>query len=344
MKLKLLFTSRIFTISIHLILWLAWFFFPFLFIDSAEEGYRYFMKNGVLLFLLAGFFYTNSLILIPKLLLKRKIWIYIAALLGCFILISVMHYLWGFILNDLGLRSGRHPMTDRLYYPIFPALLVYGLSSAIRITNEWFKNDKQKKEMENEKLTSELAFLKSQVNPHFLFNILNNICSLARKKSDDTENALIKLSQIMRYMLYESKDEKVSLEKEVDYLQSYIELQRLRISDKVIIKFSITGSPERLMIEPLLLIPFVENAFKHGISYLEESIVNILLIVKEKELTFQVDNSIAMKRDAAIQIDSGIGLKNVRRRLDLLYPGKYTLLVNDNGAVYKIDLNIKFGI
>jgi two-component system LytT family sensor kinase len=98
------------------------------------------------------------------------------------------------------------------------------------------------------------------------------------------------------------------------------------------------------MIEPLLLIPFVENAFKHGISYIEESIVNIFLIVKEKELTFQVDNSIAMKRDAAIQIDSGIGLKNVRRRLDLLYPGKYTLLVNDNGAVYKIDLNIKFGI
>jgi two-component system, LytTR family, sensor kinase len=343
MKLKSLLTSRIFTVSIHLILWLAWFFFPFLFIDSAEEGYRYFMKNGFLLCLLAGFFYTNSLVLIPRLLLKRKVLFYVLALLGCFILISVLHYLWGFVLIDLGLRSGRHPMAHRLYYPLFPALLVYGLSSAIRITNEWFKNDKQKKEMENEKLISELAFLKSQVNPHFLFNILNNICSLARKKSDDTENALIKLSQIMRYMLYESKDEKVSLEKEVDYLRSYIELQRLRISDKVIINFSITGSPDLLMIEPLLLIPFVENAFKHGISYLGNSIINILLVVRENELTFKVDNTIAVNRNEAIPIESGIGLKNVRRRLELLYPEKYTLKVNDNGTLYFIDLNLKLG-
>ena len=342
MKLRSLFTSRIFTVSIHLILWLAWFFFPFLFFDSAEVGYRYLMKNGILLVLLAGFFYSNSLLLIPELLLKRKVLLYILALLGCFITISVTNYLWGFILNDLGLRNSHHPMTNRLYYPLFPSLLVYGLSSALRITNEWFKNEKQKKEMENEKLTSELAFLKSQVNPHFLFNILNNICSLARKKSDDTENALIKLSQIMRYMLYESKDEKVSLEKEVNYLHSYIELQRLRISDKVAVNFSITGDPGQLMIEPMLLIPFVENAFKHGVSYLEESVINIILTVGKNELTFRVENTVALKNEEVYPSESGIGLKNVQRRLELLYPGRHSLSVSEKGGFYSIDLQINF--
>ena len=346
MKLRSLFTSRIFTFSIHLVLWLAWLFFPFLFIDSAEEGYRYLMKNGIFLFVLAGFFYLNYFLLIPGLLLKRKVLIYILTLLGCFIVISILNYLWGFILNDLGLRNLHHPMTNRLFFPIFPALLVYGLSSAIRITNEWFKNEKQKKEMENEKLTAELAFLKSQVNPHFLFNILNNICSLARKKSDDTENALIKLSLIMRYMLYESKDEKVSLGKEVDYLKSYIELQRLRISDKVMVDFSITGDPGQLMIEPMLLIPFVENAFKHGVSYLDESVIGISLLVTKEAMIFRVNNTISKrnKGDESLSSDSGIGLKNVRRRLELLYPARHSLSVSDNGAVYSIELQIKFGI
>ena len=302
------------------------------------------MKTGIFLFVLAGFFYFNYFLLIPRLLLKGKIWSYIFTLLGCFMIISVINYLWGFVLDDLGLLTHHHPMTNRLFYPIFPALLVYGLSSAIRITNEWFKNEKQKKEMENEKLISELAFLKSQVNPHFLFNILNNICSLARKKSDDTENALIKLSQIMRYMLYESKDEKVSLEKEVDYLRSYIELQRLRTSDKVIVNFTITGDPGQIIIEPMLLIPFVENAFKHGVSYLDESIISIALTVIKDELIFKVDNTIAVKRDEVLPSESGIGLKNVQRRLELLYPERHSLTVNENGMIYSIDLHITFYI
>jgi LytS/YehU family sensor histidine kinase len=194
--------------------------------------------------------------------------------------------------------------------------------------------------MENEKLNSELAFLKSQVNPHFLFNILNNICSLARKKSDDTENAIIKLSHIMRYMLYESKDEKVSLEKEVEYLKNYIELQRLRISDKVDINFSIDGDPESGMIEPMLLIPFVENAFKHGVSYLEESKINISLKIEKDLLIFKVENNMIRKSVDVVQLESGIGLRNVLRRLDLLYPGKHKIAIHEDGTKYIVDLKI----
>ena len=341
MKLRLLFSSRFATIIIHVILWLAWFLLPYIFADSPQEGFTYLIRNSSLLIMLAALFYLNTTLLIPKLFLNGKGLIYIFFWIGFIILIGFLNAGWGSLLDSVGIPSRHHSFSRRFAYPIFPCLLVFALSTAIKISNEWFKNEKQIKEMENEKLTAELAFLKSQVNPHFLFNILNNICSLARKKSDDTENALIKLSQIMRYMLYESKDERVSLEKEVEYLKSYIELQQLRISDKVVINFNINGDTESMMIEPLLLIPFVENAFKHGVSYMDASIINILLNIKQNELNFMVDNTIAVKRDTSLPSDSGIGLKNVVRRLELLYPGKHTLHVKDDGVIYTIDLQIK---
>lgn len=340
MKLRQLSASRFSTIIIHVILWLAWFFLPYLFSDTAEDGFEHLIKNSAWLLLLVGLYYLNTTILIPRYFLQGKIWKYIFIWIGFIILTAFLNVLWGNLLDSHGWITRHHSFSKRLYYPVVPCIMVFALSTAIRISNEWFKNEKQIKEMENQKLAAELAFLKSQVNPHFLFNILNNICSLARKKSDDTENALIKLSRIMRYMLYESKDEKVGLEKEVEYLNSYIELQKLRVSENVVIHFTITGDPESLMIEPMLLIPFVENAFKHGVSYLDTSIINISLVVDHKALDFKVDNTIAANRDTSLPSDSGIGLKNVVRRLELLYPERHTLNVNDNGLVYKIDLHI----
>ena len=195
-----------------------------------------------------------------------------------------------FALATSGLIEHHHPFNfwRTAFFPFYPAVMAFALSSSVRITMEWFKNERQKKEMEAEKLSSELAFLKSQVNPHFLFNILNNICSLARKKSDETENAIIKLSQIMRYMLQDSKDEKVSLDKEVEYLQSYIELQRLRLPEAVKIDFSTEGRTGLCSIEPLLLIPFVENAFKHGVSYQDSSEIKIRLVCRGQSISFFV--------------------------------------------------------
>jgi LytS/YehU family sensor histidine kinase len=180
------------------------------------------------------------------------------------------------------------------------------------------------------------------VNPHFLFNILNNICALARKKSDDTENAVIKLSQMMRYMLTESKDEKVNLEKEVDYLQNYIELQKLRVSGKVHIDFKIDGNPGLHMIEPMLLIPFVENAFKHGVSYAEESSIGISLRINDDGINFTTENPIFRTNSSNDGSESGIGLKNVLRRLELLYPSAHEISIFDNGKEYKVDLKIRF--
>ena len=338
--------SKFVTVAIHVLVWLGLFLIPF--IDERQHlNIDFMLRVGFTFALLAGWFYFNFYFLIPRLFLRKKILFFLLAVLGTLLFVSTVNVLYAYGLDLAGLRPeihGRHHSNySRLFLnTFFPAFFVFAVSTAIRISNEWFKADKQKKEMENEKLQSELAFLKSQVNPHFLFNILNNICSLARKKSDDTENAVIRLSQIMRYMLSESKDEKVNLEKEVEYLKNYIELQQLRLSDKVNIRFAIDGSPGMLMIEPMLLIPFVENAFKHGISYAEDSTIDISLKIAEKELQFRTGNSVYRKKDAPAATDSGIGLKNVLRRLELLYPGNHQISITDDGQKYNVELIIHF--
>ena len=343
MKKKPFSKSRFFTVLIHFLIWAAFFFVPLLFLENREGQQRFLIFGNSMLVFMAGYFYFNYLFLIPGFLLKKKIIPYVLLLFLGLVVISALnvvynHYIHLYFIPNIHHHSDLHYSIMTIY----PAILAFGLSTSIRITDEWFKNERQKKEMENEKLISELAFLKSQVNPHFLFNILNNICSLARKKSEDTENAIIKLSQIMRYMMYESKDEKVSLDKEIEYLQNYIEFQRMRISDKVQINFSIEGDPEKLLIEPMLLIPFVENAFKHGISYLEDSKILILIQVTGKELFLRVENNIVKKGNEVIPAETGIGLKNVLRRLELLYPEKYTLSVKNDGLKYKVELTIVF--
>jgi two-component system, LytTR family, sensor kinase len=220
-------------------------------------------------------------------------------------------------------------------------VLAFGISTFIRMTGEWFQGERNKQSLENEKLESELGFLKSQIHPHFLYNTLNNICSLARKKSDKTEDALIKLSNIMRYMMDDSKEDKVFLSKEIQYLNNYIELQRLRISDKVKVQFSITGDPQSMTIEPLLLIPFVENAFKHGVSCQEEAVISISLNIGKESLQFVVENNIFKGDNADLPAEPGIGLKNVRRRLELLYPGRNMLSISEEGITFRVDLTIR---
>ncbi len=334
--------SKPYTIWIHILVWVAFLLVPLLFIESATGRERFMIMGWFLQFLMACYFYYNYLYLIPRFLLRKRIWEYFLMLMAGLLAIGALNLI--FISGTSGLVEHHHPFSfwRSALFPVYPAIMAFALSSTLRITIAWFNNERQKKEMEAEKLSSELAFLKSQVNPHFLFNILNNICSLARKKSDETENAIIKLSQIMRYMLQDSKDEKVNLEKEVEYLQSYIELQRLRLPEQVKIEFAVDGRPELLSIEPLLLIPFVENAFKHGVSYQGCSEIRIHLHTMENSLSFNVRNNIARHKDEAGEQGSGIGLKNVMRRLDLLYPDKHQLDIRDDGTHYEVDLNIKF--
>jgi two-component system LytT family sensor kinase len=336
--------SRFFTVAIHVLIWLGLYMIPYIDDSRQHISPHFIARNTMIFLLLISLFYFNTYYLIRRLFLPGKLYGYLLAVIGCLSLISLLNLAFSGIIDYFFPSDFHHPDAfRRLLLPVFPSLFVLAISLAIRITNEWFRAEKQKKEMENEKLSSELAFLKSQVNPHFLFNILNNICSLARKKSDDTENAIIQLSKIMRYMLYDSRDEKVSLEKEVEYLQNYIDLQRLRISESVVIAFSIEGNIEGKRVEPMLLIPFVENAFKHGVSYLEDSSIAIRLRTSEGKLHFRVENNRIKKNEDPVQQESGIGLKNVLRRLDLLYPGTHSISIEETAAKYIVKLEISLG-
>ena len=334
--------SKAFSVMVHTLLWLALLLVPVIFDESPMARNFWLMRFGVLIVLLSGLFYLTSFWLIPRMLLPGKIIPFIWSVAACIILVCLLNLLNAYVFQVVVKGKHFHFHQGMLFGPVLFSIATVTISISYKLTLEWFRNEKIKKEMENEKLASELAFLKSQVNPHFLFNILNNICSLARKKSDDTESAIIKLSGIMRYMLDESKEERVSLEKEIDYLRNYIELQKMRLSNMANIRFSIEGNPEACTIEPLLLIPFVENAFKHGISYLEENTIDISLKASPDQLILRVENPVVKKDPGPEPGESGVGLKNVRRRLELQYPGRHEIRTEEAVSRYIVHLTIRF--
>jgi hypothetical protein len=213
-------------------------------------------------------FYINYLFILPTFLNRKKyLWCAIAilslVLLSAFVKCGLAYYFYDIIIKR---DSGKNIMAfwDYFMSAAFVSCLFIFLSAVLKFVSDWFSNEKIRSNLENEKLISELAFLKSQINPHFLFNSLNNIYSLAYQKSEKTPEAILKLSEIMRYMLYESNEDKVALADEIRYLENYIELQKLRFKDNTFIKFEISGEVQTQKITPLVLISFVENAFKHG--------------------------------------------------------------------------------
>jgi LytS/YehU family sensor histidine kinase len=211
----------------------------------------------------------------------------------------------------------------------------------IKFAIDWFDTQKLKAEMVNQAQTSELALLRSQVNPHFLFNTLNNIYSLVCKKSPDAPDAIMKLSSIMRYMLYDANTDFVSLEKEIEYLESFIELQKLRIRHMDFVELLIEGEVHNKTIPPMLLIPFVENAFKHGSKTGPLPGIRIHMVVDPHQLLFVVTNHLKKNLPGAKNTFVGIGLQNINRRLEILYPGKYSLETTHDNDLYKVKLLIQ---
>jgi hypothetical protein len=220
---------------------------------------------------------------------------------------------------------------------VFAALLMLFMSGFIKIAQEWFKSEQQREALKVENLNAELKFLKSQINPHFLFNCLNTIYSLAHKHSAQTEHAIVKLSTIMRYMIYESNEDKVQLQQELQYLEDYIDIQRLRMPDDIVVDYAVQGTPIGLRIEPMLLVPFVENAFKHGISYAEPSFIAIAVAIEKNQVRLVVENSLFRQRVAE---KGGIGLQNVRKRLELLYTEDHELEITEAENQFIVDLKI----
>jgi len=217
-------------------------------------------------------------------------------------------------------------------------IVILLLSGFIKLAHSLFISEKQKKLLENERLNAELNFLKLQINPHFLFNTLNSIYSQAHFRSEQTEHSILKFSRIMRYVLYDSAAEKISLSQDLEYISNYIDLQQLRLSKNITVHYQVTGAVAGLSIAPLLLITFIENAFKHGISYTAPSEIKIAIAVTGSALSLTVENAITrLNRESA----GGVGLINARRRLDVLYPGRHLLHVVENDHLYIVNLKIE---
>ena len=287
---------------------------------------------AIFAFINIPFFYINSELLIPKIFQKKGIWAYLLTAFGLIVLV----FLFNTIIIYLFFKNQYVPRTG----PTFQLLFFLAISTAYRLISDNLKSEKEKKEQETEKLKSELSFLRSQISPHFIFNVLNSIVSLSRRKPEKVEPVVVKLSDVMRYMLYESDDAKVPVERESQYLRAYIELQQLRFGDDIEINFQGNHLDESQSIEPMLLIPFVENAFKHGVGMIADPIIDIDLHTENNCLIFEVKNKVNHQYKEVKDGASGIGLNNVKRRLELLYPHNHQLTIKDEEGFYFVKLVI----
>lgn len=293
----------------------------------------------------AALFYTNVFVLFPRYLKNRKLRSFILTSLAVLVTALALELIISNYLM-LGTDGLWVYITPRLPLSFTLSIFYLGMSFAYSFALSWMKNERQKSVLVQEKLVTELAFLKAQVNPHFLFNTLNNLYSMAnRSDTPELADGIDKLSQLMRYMLHDSNSETVPLDRELDYIRSFIEIQKLRLSedDDFIIQFNVDGPTGNVRIAPMLLIPFVENAFKHGIDIKESSVIKIELIIANDEMIFSVFNSCADNVNSLEKGKSGIGLENLRRRLELLYYERYSLEIKEDGevhgAILKLNLN-----
>jgi hypothetical protein len=290
--------------------------------------------------LLIVFFYLNFYLLAPQFFFTRKYLQYISIVVACFLFIS---FFPDFVMPHRpmripGMEQHRPPPEGSFFFDktsrhFFIFLAVLSLSLLLKISTRW-------RIAEKEKLNTELSYLRSQVNPHFLFNTLNSIYSLAIEKSDDTATAIVKLSAMMRYVLNDTSKNFVPLQRELEYMEDYISFQRLRFGDTIPLSFDIEGNAGDKQIAPLILMSFVENAFKHGINAAESSEVKIEITINNNNLVLSVFN-----KKVTMQITdahSGVGIANTKKRLELLYPGNYTLSVANDKDFFSVLLQINF--
>ncbi|MFD2914087.1 sensor histidine kinase [Psychroserpens luteus] len=330
-------------ITIHILVWLCISIFPLLtaYIDLGEIPSDLYLRQVIRPIL----FYVNYLVFVPYILLKRKLFLYIIVSIAFLVL-------YNYISEELITRTIVHELKDmpkppnmrgglfgiRYAIPIVFSLTIYLLGGIFSLVVDFYKRDREAKELENEQKEINLQFLRNQLNPHFLFNSLNSIYSLVRSKSDSAPEAVISLSELMRYMLYEAGDKQVSLEKEMNYIKNYISLQRLRLKNTEAVKLNIKGDTKNLKIYPLLLISFIENAFKYGTDYKGNTHIDIQIQVFDNTLIFDVENIIGLhKRD---EKNSGVGLENIKNQLNHLYHTNHDLIIEENKTNYRVHLTI----
>ncbi|MES2132010.1 MAG: sensor histidine kinase [Bacteroidota bacterium] len=298
---------------------------------------NFFRRDFCLSLLLLLFFYVNYYYLTPRFYVTKKHALFYGAILGCYAIIVFVPelFMWLSPQQPQHIRGFDHPMRHywlpyslRHSFLQFLIILIFSLLLRIR---------EQLKRTESEKLTAELSYLKAQINPHFLFNTLNSIYSLAILKSDKTPDAIVKLSGMMRYVLHHNDEKLVPLEKEIDYISNYIELQKMRLSPAIKLSYSCDAETTGKKIAPLMLIPFIENAFKHGVNSEENSDIEIKITSCESYVLLVVTNNCVPTNNNTLN-KSGLGIENTKQRLDLIYPENHTLTISQKNNCFTVNL------
>ena len=330
-------------IFLHVAAWMIVFSLPYLLsppydphrpAEPDREGFFY--VNIFTGFFWAGLFYLNAYILTPTLVYKKKYLLYTVTLLVVYCSIMLFHG----IFFSLLVKARPFSFFRSASFNVTTFFLTIASSIIFRMMQDKSKTDKIAQQKQEENLKSELSFLRSQISPHFVFNVLNNIVALIRLKSDQLEPTVMKLSSLMQYMLYETDEEKVMLQTEAEYLQSYIDLQQQRFGSKVKLNISIEINDKGYTIEPMLMIPFVENAFKHGVGRIDKPQIDICLQTKENTLYFTVRNKYNEINMETKDKTSGIGLMNVKRRLNLLYGNQHKLSITHKDEWFSVSLQL----
>jgi len=315
----------------------------FLLIDQYNHGFFFHFTNNLLRIIVwMVLVYYNQLYLIPNYLTKDKVLTYFLLLILSVLIITPIGNIIEFF-KYTNYPEYQNFLKNNHHSYFLINFFVVGLSTIVKIVVDWAKHQRERTELQTQTMQSELRFLKSQINPHFLFNTLNNLYALTLKKSDKAPEIVVKLSEMMRYMLYECNEKRVSLAKEINYIKNYLDLEALRQGKGVEIRFEVQGEVINQKIAPLLFIPFLENSFKHGLNHaISEGFVHIVLFVEDNDIIFHIENS---KPDTIPLPEhprsGGIGLVNVRRRLNILYPDHHTLTVEDQPNIYSVDLKLE---
>ena len=328
--------------AVHVVFWLA--ALMILYFTDEGTGSSAFRLGSEFINILfyACIAYFNVNYLIPNYLSKKRFWQYSVLLIGGVLVLSpikMMVFYWRF--SEFPFMQGF--IIENQHYYFLSMFVFAGATTIVKIIADWLQYIREKQVLQTQTMQSELRFLKSQINPHFLFNTLNNLYALALKKDDRAPEIVIKLSEMMRYMLYECNEKKVLLEKEVNYVRNYLDLERIRQGKNVDILFEVNGPLREQRIAPLIFIPFLENSFKHGLNQvIERGFVEIKLDVQDTDLHFFIKNSKSPNLPAQEHRKSGgIGLVNVKRRLNLMYPNRHNLDIDNGLNTYSIDLKMQ---
>lgn len=318
-----------------------------------DVPYQFWIKQNLLFIILIASYYLNAYYFVPEFLLKNRSRVYFL-LIALVIAVIMVFMSWFdkylelprlFVEAFMKKKDSLKHLENKQGYDILTlaiSALVLGISTSITTTQIWQKDRQRNQEMEQEKISSELSFLKAQINPHFFFNTLNNIYALTVVNVETSRTAIHQLSRMMRYVLYDTQNSTALLSQEIAFIKDYISLMQLRLTEKVTVNF-ITPQPLKdFAVAPMLFLTFVENAFKHGVSDTLPSTIDVIIEQDDNKINLIVKNEVFKAHGNNIEENQGIGLNNTIRRLDLLYKGRYTLKVDGagEGNTYIVNLTI----